>query len=369
MTRLAGADLHAISRSLLDAIDPDVVEAEASRRGPLTEATLDAAGAELKEQAIRVFDDPKLRRLLCELKQQSEIVIDEISTDEVLSADYDLRRATETDDEIPRVPGGEQGRVDGAASPVFPALCGATAHLSGGARAGRRARPAALAAVAAGDLDGLQAADQGRVRDASPERLLTDLVMLVRYALGLAETLEPFSVGVEQRFNLWLGREKKAGRDYTDAQMAWLRLLKDHIAANVEVGLANLQEAPSLADRGGRDCRDAPVRTRAAAHAARRDVRSVGSVEGVRRGGGSRRSAVGVGLGDLCGNITERHSEHSGPKSEDSRTRRKFYMLTSVRSAAERLSPPRRFHVRQRRAVLVRNFKRVTRCSPAFVFI
>lgn len=54
-----------------------------------------------------------------------------------------------------------------------------------------------------------------RVRDASPNRLLSDIVALVRFALD-PETrmLEPFSASVEQRFNLWLGREKNAGRDY-----------------------------------------------------------------------------------------------------------------------------------------------------------
>jgi type I restriction enzyme R subunit len=92
---LAGRDLHEIARSLIDAIDPDVVEAQAGPRRDEAEAVAKVA-TDMKERAARAFDDPKLRRLLKELKQQSEIVIDEISTDEVLSADYDIRRAAET---------------------------------------------------------------------------------------------------------------------------------------------------------------------------------------------------------------------------------------------------------------------------------
>jgi type I restriction enzyme R subunit len=94
--------------------------------------------------------------------------------------------------------------------------------------------------------------DRAKVRDATPERLLTDVVALVRYALGQSETLEPFSVDVAQRFNLWLGREKNAGRDYTGEQMRWLQLIRDHVAANAEITVGDLQESPDLAAEGGR---------------------------------------------------------------------------------------------------------------------
>ena len=94
--------------------------------------------------------------------------------------------------------------------------------------------------------------DRARVRDASPESLLTDVVALVRFALGPSETLEPFAVDVERRFNLWLGREQKAGRVYSDGQRVWLDLIKAHVAANAEITLDDIQHAPALGDRGGR---------------------------------------------------------------------------------------------------------------------
>ncbi len=45
----------------------------------------------------------------------------------------------------------------------------------------------------------------------NPAGTLADIVMLVRYAIGEAETLEPLPALVAGRFNLWLGREEKAG--------------------------------------------------------------------------------------------------------------------------------------------------------------
>ena len=75
--------------------------------------------------------------------------------------------------------------------------------------------------------------------------------MLVRFALGQSDTLEPLPGLVAGRFNLWLGREAKAGRTYSDAQIAWLHLIRDYLAVNIAIPPADLMEAPVFADRGG----------------------------------------------------------------------------------------------------------------------
>jgi type I restriction enzyme, R subunit len=248
---IAGRDLHEIARSLIDAIDPDIVEAQA---GPSRDeaAIVAKVASDMKEQAARAFDDPKLRRLLKELKQQSEIVIDEISTDEVLTAGYDIRRAAETTTRFKDFI--EANKDELAALQVLYARPYAARRLTyrmikdlGDALA----RPPWLLSPPQ-IWASYKRLDQAKVRDPSPERLLTDIVSLVRFALGQAENLEPFGVDVERRFNLWLGREKRAGRDYTDEQMIWLKLIRGYVAANAEITLDDLQDAPSLADRGGR---------------------------------------------------------------------------------------------------------------------
>ena len=65
-------------------------------------------------------------------------------------------------------------------------------------------------------------------------RILTDIVMLVRYALG-RRSLEPLPAKIAGQFNLWLGREQRAGRAYTDEQLAWLTAIRDHLAVNIEI--------------------------------------------------------------------------------------------------------------------------------------
>ena len=69
----------------------------------------------------------------------------------------------------------------------------------------------------------------------NPAGTLADIVMLVRYALGESETLEPLPSIIAGRFNLWLGREEKAGRIYTEEQRDWLMAIRDYLAVNVAI--------------------------------------------------------------------------------------------------------------------------------------
>lgn len=56
---------------------------------------------------------------------------------------------------------------------------------------------------------------------------------------------------MEQRFNLWVGRQIKAGRSSSDEQMTWLRAIKDYLAANVEIAPADLMRDHPFTGWGG----------------------------------------------------------------------------------------------------------------------
>jgi len=74
--------------------------------------------------------------------------------------------------------------------------------------------------------------------------------MLVRYALGQAETLEPLSSLTAGRFNLWLGREEKAGRAHGGAAGVadgYPRSSRGHI----EIRPEDMMDAPEFFGRGG----------------------------------------------------------------------------------------------------------------------
>jgi type I restriction enzyme, R subunit len=69
--------------------------------------------------------------------------------------------------------------------------------------------------------------------------------------LGRDDTLEPLPSKIAGKFNLWLGREQRAGRSYTDEQLVWLNAVRDHLAVNAEATVRDLQEVPAFGDKGG----------------------------------------------------------------------------------------------------------------------
>ncbi|MDE2843848.1 MAG: DEAD/DEAH box helicase family protein [Chloroflexota bacterium] len=91
--------------------------------------------------------------------------------------------------------------------------------------------------------------EESTVRGSS-QRVLADVVSLVRYAIGHDEELAPFADGVNERFQGWLAMQEVAGRHFTEEQQQWLADIKDHIAGNVSIEPSDLQYAP-FAQRGG----------------------------------------------------------------------------------------------------------------------
>ena len=89
------------------------------------------------------------------------------------------------------------------------------------------------------------------VRGAPSDKVLTDIISLVRFATGQIEVLEPYAVRVEQRFNLWIGRQLKAGRTFNEEQMNWLKAIKDYLAANVEIASTDLMRDQPFSEWGG----------------------------------------------------------------------------------------------------------------------
>lgn len=244
-----GQSLRALANRLLDSIDPDVIGAEA---GPAAdEAARGEVAARLQEEACKPFNNPKTRQLLVDIKTKADIVIDEITTDETLSASFDLRAAEARITSFRAFI--EENRNELTALQILYNQPVGKQRLT-------YAQIRELATRLSDPPHYLQVADvwqayrriaEAKVRGAPADRLLTEIVALVRFALGQIDLLEPISVQVERRFNLWIGRQKKAGVEYTPEQLEWLAMIKGHIAANAEIAASDLMANPAFADRGG----------------------------------------------------------------------------------------------------------------------
>ena len=250
LAQVAGSPdpLHELARALVDAADPARIEARTAADG----GDEDAAAASLRAEACRpLAANPALRNAILDEATRAEVIVDELTPDRVLSTGFDAREAERVVDTFREFL--EKNRDEIAALAVLYGRPYAQRRLTYAMLrdlAEAMARPPWLLGSAQ-IWQCYRRLHAARVREPSPGGLMTDLLALVRYALGTADVLEPVAGDVERRFNLWLGREKNAGREYGPAQMEWLRLLKEQVAANAEVGTESLREDPQLAARGG----------------------------------------------------------------------------------------------------------------------
>ena len=77
------------------------------------------------------------------------------------------------------------------------------------------------------------------------------LIAILRRDLGLDARLDPWDEKVRRNFQDWAFRQQAGALKFTEEQMDWLRMIRDHIAASVSISEDDLDFAPFDA-KGGR---------------------------------------------------------------------------------------------------------------------
>ncbi len=257
-TTARGTPLTSIVAGLVAALDPDQQVDQARRDAGLpadavpSEAQVAAARKMLLDQAAApLATNPALRMQLVQVKQSLEQTIDVVSEDTVLEAGYSLaarEKARETVASFKEFL--EQHKDEMTALQVLYSR--PYAHRLGYAdikelAAAIKAPPHAWTPEAL--WHAYEALDRSKVRG-SGGRVLTDIVSLVRYTLEQDQALVPFPTTVEERFARWLVQQDGLGRHFTPEQRQWLELIRDHIAANLEIEADDFSYAPFV-EHGG----------------------------------------------------------------------------------------------------------------------
>ena len=247
---IAQKPLADIIGSLLKSLDPD--EAARSAKGKHgenpTPTQLEEVGQSLRREALQpLASSPHLRNYLIAAKRQSEQTIDTITADEVLHAGFSVdatERAKATvasfaefieknKDEIAALqaffeaPRPRRLRYDDVKA-ISEAMGEPPYNLTPGAV-----------------WDAYAQLEKDRVRGASDERLLTDIVPLIRFTLHQESALVPFQETVEERFERWI-RDKH----FTPEQRRWLEDIRDHVAGSLQIEADDFDLEP-FAQRGG----------------------------------------------------------------------------------------------------------------------
>ncbi len=259
---LAGAgfeptlSLKQVINNLLDAVDPDkkIEKARAIfKTDTPTEEQLKKASEELVKIACLPFDNSSFRNTLIAIKKKNEQIIDTVSKDMVIFAGYDekakekaqsiietfKRFIEENKDELTAIqlvyqkPYGRRHITYEEIKQLAESIKKPPYFLT----------PEVI-------WQAYEQLEKSRVRGAGPQKLLTNIISLIRFAIGESDVLEPFSETVERRFNEWLSQQERLGRKFTPEQMEWLTMIKDHIATSLSIGMEDFEYAPFY-EKGG----------------------------------------------------------------------------------------------------------------------
>lgn len=253
-----GPSLQQITAAMVEALDPDVQRARAREQlGVAPDADLpDEQVEEARDGLIRDAVKPlaarsDLRGLIEELKSAREQTIDTVSQDALVEAGYDAGAKERALSLVASFEAYLQEHRD-----EIVAL-----QLLLGSSDGRRPTHDDIRALADAIeapprqwtterlWQAYEALDASHVRG-RPERVLTNIVSLVRFAMHRDEVLEPFPARARERFEAWMAEQEQRGRSFNSDQRAWLQMIRDHIAANLEITGEDFQYAPFV-QKGG----------------------------------------------------------------------------------------------------------------------
>lgn len=251
-----GKTLTQLVNSLLDAVDADEGLEKAKElfhtETPTQEQARNAS-KELVKAACAPFDNPDLRNTIIEIKKRREQIIDTVSKDFVILAGFDPQakeKARTIVDTFKRFI--EDNKDELTALQIIYGKPYRTRHLTYGEirKLAEAIRKPPYQLTPELVWQAYEQLEKAKVKAAGPQKLLTNIVSLIRFAIGESDVLEPFPETVNSRFDDWLAQQHEAGRKFTVEQMTWLEMIKEHVATSVSIDLDDFESVPFY-EKGG----------------------------------------------------------------------------------------------------------------------
>lgn len=242
-----GVGAGQIAEKLLNAFDEDVILHQAQEQFATAEPTeeqIAEAKKALVNEAVKPFLSVENCCYIDSIRRSHEQVIDNVNLDEVLFAGFDSQQEENAD----RVISSFRQFIDENRDEIIALRIIYDQKY--------KDRPMAI--------DGLKSLYEklkskgitvDRLWDCyaikKPERVkrgtmaqLSDLISIIRFEMGYTENLAPFADRVNYNFMQWTLRRNAGAVHFTDEQMEWLRLVKDHIAVSLSIETSDLDLNP-----------------------------------------------------------------------------------------------------------------------------
>jgi type I restriction enzyme R subunit len=247
--KLAGMPLHDLTTDLVNALNPDRHVEQAKRRVPTgaepTEAQLRESARSLIEEAVKPLHNPDLRNLLDRLRAENEQTIDTVSQDRVLEAGFSqdaLDRASTLVQSFEQFIKDNKDEIT-ALQIIYNKPYKARLKFDDVKDLADRIQSPPRLWTESQLWQAYAALEKSKVKGASTRRILTDLVSLVRFAVHQDNELVPFPERVNANFNVWLGQQEVKKR-FSGEQLHWLKMIRDHVAANLVIEKDDFELAP-----------------------------------------------------------------------------------------------------------------------------
>lgn len=246
-----GISLQRMIHALFDAIDSDIHQQPMVLTESSTEIlTIQEGAAQLIAEACKPFDNPDVRNTRIDLNRQQEQTIDTVSQDNVIFSGFDQEakaRAAQRVESFKQFI--EDNKDELTAIQIIYSRPYGQRHLTY-----QQVQQLAQAIekpphrFTKEELwQAYERLDQSKVKGSGPDKLLTDIISLIRFAIGETGTLEPYKETVDRRFQEWLNNQEGS---FSEEQRAWLEMIKDHIATSLRIEMDDFENIPFQAKGG-----------------------------------------------------------------------------------------------------------------------
>lgn len=253
-----GKALNTVIKELLNAYNPDVmddlkakVEKELAGESPIKkEEAFNKLHDELKEKAAEVFTG-ELNTFIEFVRRVHEQTIDITNPDELINKGW----ATDSKEKAESLVKGfktwiEQHKNEIIALQIFYSQPYRRRELTF-KMIDEVVKKILLEKPTLAPMQVWHAYEQLEKVNGSPKSNLTALVALVRRVTGIDTALTSYDKTVDKNFQQWI-LKKNAGQHnrFTEEQMQWLRMIKDHIATSIHLDADDLDYTPFDAQGG-----------------------------------------------------------------------------------------------------------------------